>query len=181
MRRKRSKPRVHELVAASRSDVRWTASVLRIVLLVAILLVPVRARAVDVALNLGVIEALELPGGAHIGAYPSVGVSLAFPLKHVTLIPSLSVEMAETGRWGFVVSFVNDFPVRDWIGVDLDVTLIHDQPGGDFRKSELLLGAGIGCSFFFGKNALSPFINVFRDLSVAGWAIVPGINLAAGL
>jgi hypothetical protein len=153
----------------------------RLALLLAVVLWPAPARAVDVALNVGVIEAVAIPGGAHLGAYPSVGVSLAFPLPHVTLIPSLSIEAAETGRWGFVGTFVADFPVRDWIGVDLDVTWIHDQLGGDFRKAELLLGAGVGCSFFFGKNALSPFVNVFRDVSVAGWALVPGINLSAGL
>ena len=145
-----------------------------------LLLLPARARAVDVALNLGFIEAVT-EHGAHIGAYPSVGVSLAFPLRHVTLIPSLSLEAADTGHWGFVGSFVTDFPVTDWLGLDLDVTLIHDQPGGDFDHAELLVGAGVGCSFFFGKTALSPFVNVFRDVTVAGWAIVPGVNLAIGL
>jgi hypothetical protein len=154
---------------------------MRALLIALALVLSARAEAMDVALNLGFIEAVAAPGGAHIGAYPSVGVSLAFPLKHVTLIPSLSVEVAETGHWGFVGSFVTDFPVTDWLGLDLDVTLIHDQPGGDFDHAELLVGAGLGCSFFFGKNALSPFVNVFRDVTVSGWAIVPGLNLAIGL
>jgi len=47
---------------------------MRNVLLLALLFVPLQAHAVDVALNLRVIEAME-PGGAHIGAYPSVGAS----------------------------------------------------------------------------------------------------------
>jgi len=41
-----------------------------------------------------------------------------------------------------------------------------------------LLGAGVGFSVFVGTWTFSPYVNVFRDLSVAGWALVPGLNLA---
>jgi hypothetical protein len=41
-----------------------------------------------------------------------------------------------------------------------------------------LLGAGVGFSVFVGTWTISPYVNVFRDLSVAGWALVPGLNLA---
>ena len=137
------------------------------------------ARAYDFAVNTGFVEVVGLPGRQHIGFYPYLGVSLAFPLPKVTLIPELTVEASpDSARWGFVATLVADFQVQRRLGLDLDVTLLHDQPGGDFGAAEFLLGAGAGFSVFVGTRTISPYVNVFRDLSVAGWALVPGLNLA---
>jgi hypothetical protein len=149
-----------------------------VMLLIALWAVP--ARAFDVAVNTGAVEVIGIPKRQHLGFYPNLGLSLVFPLRKVTLIPELSVEAAaESGRWGFVASLVADFAVHRRLGLDVDVTILHDQPGGDFRAAEILLGAGVGFSVFLGQWTVSPFVNVFGDVSVPGWALVPGINFAA--
>jgi hypothetical protein len=137
------------------------------------------ARAADFAINAGAVEVVGLPERNQIGLYPYLGVSLAFPLRHVTLIPELTVEASpDAGRWGFVLTLVADFAVHQRLGLDVDVTLLHDQPGDDFGAAEFLLGGGVGFSVFLGKWTVSPYLNVFADLSVAGWALVPGINFS---
>jgi hypothetical protein len=137
------------------------------------------ARAFDVAVNAGAVEVVGLPGRNQVGLYPYFGVSLAFVLPKVTLIPELTVEASpDAARWGFVLTLVADFAVHKRIGIDVDVTLLHDQPGADFGAAEFLLGAGGGFSIFLGHWTVSPYLNVFRDLSIAGWALVPGLNLA---
>ena len=138
------------------------------------------ARAYDFAVDTGFVEVVVIPERQHLGFYPYLGVSLAFTLPKVTLIPELTIEGSpDAGRWGFVATLVADFAVHRYVGIDVDVTLLHDQPGGDFGAAEFLLGAGGGFSVFLGTWTLSPYVNVFRDLSVAGWAVVPGLNLAA--
>ena len=137
------------------------------------------AHAYDFAVNSGAVEVVAIPERHHAGFYPYLGLSLVFPLPKVTLVPELAVEAsADTARWGFVLSLVADFAVHRRLGLDVDVTIIHDQPGGDFGAAEFLLGAGVGFSVFVGTWTFSPYVNVFRDVSVAGWALVPGINLA---
>ncbi|HEX8950981.1 MAG TPA: hypothetical protein VF945_04000 [Polyangia bacterium] len=144
-----------------------------------VLLASAPARAYDFAVDTGFVEVVVIPERHHLGLYPYLGVSLAFALPKVTLIPELTVEASpDAGRWGFVATLVADFQVQRRLGLDVDVTLLHDQPGGDFGAAELLLGAGVGFSLFVGTWTISPYVNVFRDLSVAGWALVPGINLA---
>jgi hypothetical protein len=137
------------------------------------------ARGADFAVNTGFVEVVLIPEREHFGFYPYLGLSLAFALPRVTLIPELSIEGSpDAGRWGFVATLVADFAVHRRLGLDVDVTLLHDQPGGDFAAAELLLGFGGGFSVFVGTWTISPYVNVFRDLSVAGWAVVPGLNLA---
>jgi hypothetical protein len=137
------------------------------------------AHAADFAINAGAVEVVGLPERNHIGLYPYLGVSLAFVLPKVVLIPELTVEASpDSARWGFVLTLVADFAVHKRIGIDVDVTLLHDQPGAEFGAAEFLLGGGGGFSVFLGRWTVSPYLNVFRDLSVAGWALVPGINFA---
>ena len=137
------------------------------------------AHAADFAVNSGAVEVVGIPARRHIGFYPYLGLSLAFPLPKVTLIPELAVEASpDAARWGFVLTLVADFAVHRRLGLDVDVTILHDQAGADFGAAEFLLGAGVGFSVFVGTWTLSPYVNVFRDVSVAGWALVPGFNLA---
>ncbi len=151
----------------------------RALALAVVLLSATPARAYDFAVDTGFVEVIGLPGRQHIGFYPYLGFSLAFPLPKVTLIPELTVEASpDAARWGFVATLVADFQVHQRLGIDVDVTLLHDQPRGDFGAAEFLLGAGVGFSVFVGTWTISPYVNVFRDLSVAGWALVPGLNLA---
>ena len=142
------------------------------------------AQALDVALNAGAIEVVGLKPSPvkHVAVYPSVGVSLVKPLEHLTLIPGLAVEAApELGAWGLVASLVADFAVSDRLGLDLDVTVLHDQVGGDVRGAAFLAGGGVGCSLFFGKLTVSPFVNLFVGLNVEGLSLVPGVNVAWAL
>jgi len=150
-----------------------------LVALVGLFVVARPAHAYDFAVNSGAVEVVGIPERHHIGFYPYLGLSLVFPLAKVTLVPELAVEAsADSARWGFVLSLVADFAVHRRLGLDVDVTIIHDQPGGDFGAAEFLLGAGVGFSLFIGTWTLSPYVNLFRDVSVAGWALVPGINVA---
>ena len=147
--------------------------------LLLLVLTSARAHAYDFAVNAGAVEVVGIPERHHIGFYSYLGLSLVFPLPRVTLIPELSVEAsADAARWGFVASLVADFAVHRRLGLDVDVTILHDQSGADFGAAEILVGAGVGFSLFVGTWTFSPYVNVFRDLSVAGWALVPGINLA---
>jgi hypothetical protein len=137
------------------------------------------ARAFDFAVNTGAVEVVGIPARNHLGFYPYLGVSLAFALPKVTLIPELTVEASpDAARWGFVLTLVADFAVHKRLGLDVDLTILHDQPGADAGAAELFLGVGGGFSVFVGRWTISPYVNVFRDLSVGGWALVPGLNLA---
>lgn len=137
------------------------------------------ARAADFAVDAGAVEVVTLPERQHAGFYPYVGFSFVIPFRRLALVPGLAVEAApETGRWGFVGSLLVDFPVHARLGLDLDVTLLHNQFGGDFRHADVFLGAGVGFSIFLGSFTVSPYANVFRDLVADAWAIVPGLNVA---
>jgi hypothetical protein len=138
------------------------------------------AHAWDFAVDTGFVEVMAVPSREHVGLYPYLGVSFVVPLHRIALVPGLSVEAApESGRWGLVASLVADLPVHQRLGLDVDVTLIHDQSGTDIAHADFLLGAGAGFSVFLGRWTLSPYVNIFRDLVVDGWAVVPGLNLAA--
>lgn len=148
--------------------------------LLALALAAAPARAADVAFNVGAVEVVGIPNREQVGFYPYLGVSLVFSVPHAALIPSLSIEAApDTGRWGFVAALVADFPVQQRLGLDVGVTLLHDQAGDAWSAAELLVGAGGGFSVYLGRWTISPFVNVFRDLMVDAWVVVPGINFAA--
>ncbi len=140
------------------------------------------ARALDFALNAGAIEVLTVPPARHLAVYPSVGVSAVKAFERVTLIPGLAAEWApETGAWGLVGSLVADFSVNERLGLDLDVTVLHDQAGAAFGQAAFFAGAGGGGSLFFGKWTASVFVNLFHGLNVEGWSLVPGLNVAYAL
>ncbi len=134
--------------------------------------------AVDFGLGIGALEVILLPL-AHGGFYPYVGGSVTVPIgKGFTFIGSLSIEWSfDQGRGGFVGVLTLDYGLSDRVGLDLNVAFIHDQPGLKFAEAQFFLGAGPGASFFFGKWTLSPFVNFFGGLTVAGASIVPGLNL----
>src|SRR4051794_26310365 len=137
------------------------------ILLLALGLASMPARAADVVANFGAVEVISLPERQHFGIYPFVGAAVVVPVRKVVLIPGLVLEGApESGRWGFVASLVLDIPVHARLGIDVDVTVLHDQKGGDFGGAEFLLGGGVGFSVFADWLTISPFLNFFRDLSV---------------
>ena len=137
------------------------------------------ALAADVALNLSALEVVTVPPPAHGGFYPSVGVSLAFPLGPVTIIPSLALEWSfDQGRGGLVLSATADFPVSERLGIDLNVFLVHDQPGLRVSESVFYVGAGPGLSIFLGKWTISPSLGVYAGLTTPGLSFGPAINLA---
>ena len=147
--------------------------------LLTLVLLAAPARAVDFALNVGVLEVIVRPP-AHGGFYPYVGGSLAVPLGHdVTFIGALSYEWSfDQQHGGFVVVATLDFLVGEHVGLDLNLAFIHDQPGLRFTEAEFYLGAGPGLSFLFGKWAVSPFLNFFGGLRSASASVVPGINVS---
>ena len=150
-----------------------------VVALVAVMFASSPARAVDVALNAGAVEVVAIPQTQHLGFYPYAGISLTEAFTHVALVPSLVIEFApENGHWGFVGALVVDFPVTKRIGLDIDAVILHDQPGFDFAKAELLVGGGVGFSIYLGRWTVSPYVNVLYDLVVAGQVVVPGLNVA---
>ncbi len=137
------------------------------------------SHAADVALNVAALEAVTVPPPAHGGVYLSTGVSLAFPLGPVALVPSLALEWSfDQGRGGLVLGATADLPLNGRVGLDLSVFLAHDQPGLRFRESVFLIGAAPGVSFYLGKWTLSPSIGVYAGLSTPGLSIVPALNLA---
>lgn len=140
---------------------------------------PASALAADVALNAGVLEVAGLPGPVHVGLYPNVAVSVAVPAGPVTLIPSLGVEWApELGRGGFVAVVTADLALNTRVGLDVELALIQDMPGLAFAKSDLFAGGGVGCSLFFGRLTVSPFVAFFLGLVTPGLSLVPGVNVA---
>lgn len=138
------------------------------------------ALAADFALNAGALEVVALPPPQHAGLYLSAGPSLAFVVPHAVLIGSLSIEWSpDQLRGGLVLNFTADFPLGDRVGLDLNVTFIHDQAGTDFAHASFFIGAGPGATFFFGKQAISPFVSVFYG--AGGFSLVPGINFSSTL
>ena len=151
----------------------------RLALAMALLAAPAPAAAFDTAVNVGAIEIVSLPERQHIGAYPYLAVSLAFPLRRVTLIPSLGMEASpELARFGVVASFTADFPVRGPFGLDLVATLIHDQAGSAVAAALFFFGVGVGASWTHGHFTLSPSLNAFTGLNTPGFSLVPALNLA---
>jgi len=153
----------------------------RLLVLIALAFAPV-AHSADFALNAGAIEVVALPPPQHAGLYLYAGGSLAFVVPHAVLIPSLALEWSpDQLRGGLVLSLAVDFPLGDRLGVDLNLTLIHDQAGTDFAHALFFLGAGPGLTIFFGKQAISPYLSVFYGLNAPGWSLVPGINFSSVL
>jgi len=131
--------------------------------------------------NIGATEVVGVPDATHLGIYPYLGASLVIPGpgKDVTLIPGLSIEWSpDQSRWGFVANGTADFALTPRVGVDLNVTLLHDQAGTDFGDSIFLLGAGPGVSIFAGRYSLSAYVSLFKGLNISGWSLSPGINAA---
>lgn len=140
------------------------------------------AHAADPIINVGATEVVAAPDVEHVGVYPYVAGSLAFPLSVGVLIPSLGVEMSpELSRWGFVAVVTFDVPMTPRIGLDVLVSAIHDQDGGDWGGSAFLAGGGLGMSFVVDRFVVSPSISLFGGLNTPGWSVVPGLNLAYGL
>lgn len=152
---------------------------MRTALLALVLLAAPTAHAVDFGLNVGALEVVLLPP-AHGGFYPYVGGFVAVPVvEKVTFLASLSVEWSfDQQRGGLVLVLTCDYALSERVGLDLNVALIHDQPGLRFLESQFFLGAGPGVTFFFGKWAVSPFVSFFGGLSAPGLSVVPGVNVA---
>ena len=105
------------------------------------------AQAEDYAVNVGGLEAMTLPDGSHLGTYVYLGGSMIFPTDHVVLIPGLSLEWApETNFWGFVGNFTADFPVKNWLGLNVLFTIVQDQYKDDWGNTLFLAGPGAGFS-----------------------------------
>jgi hypothetical protein len=127
--------------------------------------------------NFGVNEVISLPSPHHVGVYPYAAASLLFVLDWFMVAPSFGVEWSpELRRWGLVGGLMADFSVNDWIGVDVQVRLIHDQAGNDWTHADYLLGGGAGVSFYFGTAIISPSFNLFRALTAPSWNLVPTVN-----
>lgn len=136
------------------------------------------AYAQDIAANIGVLQVRNLPGGENLGMYPYVGPSVMIKTKHVTLVPGLSLEWApETDRWGFVGTFVTDFPIASHVGLDLLVAAGTDWSGME-REGLYFGGAGGGCSIFIEQWTVSPFGILFQNLNIPGHTFVPGLNIS---
>ncbi len=143
------------------------------------LLLALPAGAADLALNVGALEVVTFPPPAHAGLYPNLGVSVALPKENVTYVVALSLEWSfDQGRGGLVLVGTADFPLGAHVGFDLNLALIHDQPGLHFDKSDFFVGGGPGLSFFFGRWTLSPFVSIFAGLTTPGASVVPGVNVA---
>lgn len=151
---------------------------LRAIVLAATLLAAPAAHAVSFGVGVGALEVILLPP-AHGGFYPYLGGSVTVPLPAgFTFVGSLSYEWSfDQGRGGFVVVLTGDYALSERVGLDLNVAFIHDMPGVRFAESQLFLGAGPGVSIFLGKWTISPFLNFFGGLNVAGASIVPGLNV----
>lgn len=150
-----------------------------LVLAALLLAAPAAQAAVVFGLNVGALEVVLLPP-AHGGFYPYVGAFVAVPVvDKLSFVASLSVEWSfDQQRGGLVLVTTLDYQLNGWFGVDLNVALIHDQPGLRFAESEFFLGAGPGVTFFVEKWSFSPFVNFFGGLRTPGASIVPGLNIA---
>lgn len=143
---------------------------------------PAAAQAQTLAVNAGAIDVVGLPP-QHLGFYPYVGVSLAFSSGPLTFIPAVALEYSpDQTRWGAVLTLTFDYSVAPWMGVDLNLGLIHDMEafnfaGPAFAASTFFLGGGPGVTFLFGKWSVSPGVNLFYGLNAPGWALVPAVNV----
>lgn len=136
----------------------------------------------SLAANLGVIEVVDVPSTNHLGIYPYVGASYVIPGDKLTIIPGLAVEWSpDESRWGFVATATGDIALTPRLGFDINVSLIHDQAGGELGDAIYLVGAGPGLSIFVGRYTFSPYVSVFKALNVSGWSLVPGVNAAITL
>ncbi len=140
------------------------------------------ARAQTLAVNVGAIDVVGLPP-QHLGFYPYAGVSVAFSSGPLSFIPAVALEFSpDQTRWGAVLTLTFDYSIKSWMGVDLNLGLIHDMEafnfaGPAFASSVFFLGGGPGVTFLFGKWSVSPGVNLFHGLNVPGWALVPALNV----
>ena len=153
-----------------------------IIITAALMLAAAHAHAADLALNVGALEVVGLPGPKHLGLYPSVGLSAALEGPGITLIPALAIEWApDEGRAGLVATLTADFAVRDWLGLDLGVVAVQDQPGARVSESAFYAGAGPGCSLLLGQWTISAYVNVLLALASGSVSLAPGLNVARTL
>jgi hypothetical protein len=140
---------------------------------------PTVSRAADPALSVGATEAIGVPDGAPLGAYPYVAVSLALPVAGVAIIPGLGVEYSpDAARWGFVGTLTLDVPFSARISGDLLIGAAHDQSGGDWDKAVFLVGGGVGISIATEQLVVSPSLSVYAAINASGWSVCPGLNFA---
>ncbi len=148
-------------------------------LVVAAALSATSARAAELSVNAGALEVVLVPGPAHGGLYPYLGGAVAFNTGAVTYLASLSLEWSfDQGRGGLVLVGTADVRLSELLGFDLNLALIHDQPGLDFGKALFFLGGGPGLSFFLERWTVSPYLSVFGGLTEPGASVVPGVNVA---
>jgi hypothetical protein len=137
------------------------------------------AEAGEPAINIGAIEAIAVPNGQHLGAYPYAAMSVAVSVRRATLIPRLGIEYSpDTSRWGLVTTLVLDLPVSERLGIDLIASAIHDQEGTRLRDATFLLGGGVGVSVTTSRFVVSPSLCVYGSLDAGGWSVVPGVNIS---
>jgi len=136
----------------------------------------------SLAANLGAIEVVGVPDGTHLGVYPYIGGSYVIPGDDVTMIPGLSIEWSpDQSRWGFVATGTGDIALSPRVGFDINVAVIHDQSGASFGDADFFIGAGPGLSIFIDRYTVSPYVSVFKGITVSGWSIVPGVNASMSL
>jgi hypothetical protein len=76
-----------------------------------------------------------------------------------------------------VAVFTADFPLNARVGLDLNLSLTHDQPGLELSKAAFILGAGPGATFYFGKWSVSPMVSLCSALGAGGWSLLPAVNV----
>ncbi len=149
-----------------------------VVFAVALVCSPGAARA-DTALNVGIVEVASVPEVEHVGTYGYIGISAAVPWRDIVFVPSLGVALSpELRRWGVVGTGLIDVPVTHRLGIDVIVTLTHDQSGTAWSDSMLFAGGGVGVSISLQSAVLSPSVIVARGINTNGVSVIPGFNLS---
>jgi len=141
---------------------------------------PSAARADEqLAVAAGFAEALSVPATAHLGAYPFAALALVVPAGRCAVVPSVGVEYApDTGHWGFLATVVVDTPVSKAVGVDVIVSLAHDQPGARWDDAAFAAGGGFGLSITTAPAVVSPSLLFYADVASGALSVSPGVSVA---
>jgi hypothetical protein len=154
------------------------ASAGKLLLVAAALGIPESAHALGSAVSVGASEVVDLPAGGPGALYPYGALSAFLEIGRWSLGPSIGGEIApEIGRWGLFWSFWTELSIVDWMGLEVEALLVHDQPGARFARAELWAGAGAGLSFAYGNWSVGPQVDVLRDVASPASAAAVGLEL----
>lgn len=125
-----------------------------------------------------------LPDGESMMGYTTASFIFGIPIKgRFSILPSIGFEVAPWyGNYGVFGGVSFDFLVADWLALDLNVVMVHDEdPLLKADRGEATTGYfafGPSLAFILPNGlALAPGVQFITSLEGMGWCFSPGLGV----